>query len=124
MTMQAALPAPAVAGSTRPFAPAGAGPLVVVTVFTPKEGRLDALVETHVDGLRNRVGAIGGLRGGRLLRAADGSRAVLVSAFDSEADYRRWMASAEFAAHRERVRAHVERTEPGEFELVYQSGTI
>lgn len=123
MNPQPALPPPA-ASSTRPFAPAAAAPLMVVTVFTPKQGQLDALVETHADGLRNRVGAIAGLRGGRLLRAADGSRAVLVSAFDSEADYQRWLASPELAAHRERLRPYVERAEPGAFELVYQSGTI
>lgn len=122
MSMQAALPAPAAAGSTRPFGPAAAG--VVVTVFTPKEGQIDALVETHVDGLRNRVGPIGGLRGGKLLRAADGSRAVLVSAFESLADYRQWVGSAEFAAQRERVRPFVEKAEPGVFEVAYESGVI
>lgn len=123
MTMQA-LPAPAAAGSTRPFAPAAAGPLVVVTILTPKAGQLDSLVATHADGLRNRMGAIGGLRGGRLLRAADGSRAVLVSAFESEADYQRFRASPELAAQRERVRPFVEQAETGAFEVVYESGVI
>jgi heme-degrading monooxygenase HmoA len=99
-------------------------PLVVINVFTPKPGQLDAFVEAQAGGLRRMAGHIPGLRGGRLYRAADGSRAILVSVFESEAQLSQWLGSPDFAAHRERITPLIEKSEAGRYELVYESGSI
>lgn len=99
-------------------------PLVVVNVFTPKPGRMDAFVEAQAGGLRRLAGRIPGLRGGRLYRAADGSRAILLSVFESEAQLSQWIGSGEFAAHRERILPFIDKSEAGRYELVYESGSV
>jgi hypothetical protein len=49
---------------------------------------------------------------------------VLVSAFETPEDCRRWQESELLAAHRERIRPLMERVEPGMFEPVYAAGTV
>jgi heme-degrading monooxygenase HmoA len=98
--------------------------VVVVNVFTPKPGKLGEFIESQGGFLRRMAGSIPGLRGGRLYRAADGSRALLFSVFESEAKLSQWMTSAEFAGHRERIAPLLEKSEPGRFELVYEAGSV
>ena len=98
--------------------------LVVVNVFTPKPGMLDDFIAAQSAGLRRLSGRIPGLRGGRFYRADDGSRAVLVSAFDSETQYGAWTASAEFAEHRARLVPFIERAEAVRYGQVYSAGKL
>jgi len=98
--------------------------LIVVNVFTPKSGKLEDFLAAQNAGLSRLRGKIPGLRGGRLYRAEDGSRALLVSAFDTQAQLERWLASAEFAEHRANVTPFVERTEATRFRLVYEAGSL
>ena len=99
-------------------------PLVVVNVFTPKPGKLEDFLAAQSAGLGRLRGKIPGLRGGRLYRAEDGSRALLVSAFDSQAQLEQWLASAEFAAHRANLVPFVERSEATRYALVYEAGNL
>ena len=99
-------------------------PLVAINVFTPKPGQLDAFIEAQAGGLRRMAGRIPGLRGGRLYRAADGSRAILLSVFESQAAFNQWIGSPEFAEHRDRITPFIEKAEPGRYELVYESGSV
>jgi heme-degrading monooxygenase HmoA len=101
-----------------------AAPWIAINVFTPKPGQMDAFIEAQLGGLRRFGGRIPGLRGGRLYRAADGSRATLVSVFEDEAAFRQWIGSAEFAEHRDRIAPLLEKSEPARYELVYESGSI
>lgn len=99
-------------------------PVVAINLFTPKPGQFDAFVEAQAGFLRRMAGRIPGLRGGRLYRAADGSRAVLLSVFESQDHFDQWVGSAEFAEHRGRIMPFIDKAEPGRYELVYESGSV
>jgi heme-degrading monooxygenase HmoA len=99
-------------------------PLVVVNVFTPKPGKLEDFIAAQAAGLTRLRGRIPGLRGGRLYRAEDGSRALLVSAFDSQAKLDEWLASAAFAEHRANLTPFVERSEAMRYRMVYEAGSL
>jgi heme-degrading monooxygenase HmoA len=95
---------------------------VLMNVFTPKPGKMDAFLQMQIDALPNFTHGVQGWRGGRLYRAEDASRAVMVSIFDSADDFLRFADSADFAAHRTKMMALLDGTDPGGYELVYEAG--
>ena len=98
--------------------------VTVLNIFTPKPGWLDAFVEVQRTSLPSLARNIQGLRGSRLLRAVDGTTAAMISVFDSPEDLKRWMASATFAAHREKLSTMINRAAPGIYEVIYEAGSI
>ncbi len=79
------------------------GAVVLVNVFTPKAGQLDAFVAAQTAEYERLKGQVDGALGNRLVRALDGSKAVNVAYFESEAKY---------GAIRQFVRVAVMHTEP------------
>ena len=104
----------------------GTGPVVLINVFTPRPGKLDAFVETQAAELHRLTSeqAVKGWRGSRLHRALDGKTAVMVTVFDTIGDHKRWVASPAFAEHLDRTRPLIERAEPGYYQLVAEAGRI
>jgi heme-degrading monooxygenase HmoA len=101
----------------------GTGPVVLINVFTPKPGKLDAFVETQKAELQRLAEqrAVKGWRSSRLHRALDGKTAVMVTVFDTIGDHKRWVATAAFAEHLDRIRPLIERAEPGYYELAAEA---
>jgi len=102
----------------------GHGPVAVLNVFTLKPGSLDAFVEVQRAALPGLGRQIPGFRGSRLYRALDGSTAAMVSVFDTLEHFKRWTTSEPFVAHRDKIAPLFERTAPGIYEVVYESGSI
>ena len=94
-------------------------PLFNINIFTPKPGRLDDFLAAQLDGLP-RLGDIRGLTQSRTFRAEDGSRAILVSGFDSLEAFRDFQNGAAFQAERARLTPLLERAEPGFYRLVQE----
>jgi heme-degrading monooxygenase HmoA len=102
----------------------GSGPIAVLNVFTIKEGWLDAFVEVQRTALPSLGRQIPGFRGSRLYRALDGTNAAMISVFDSNEHFKSWTTSEAFTAHRDKISTMMERTAPGIYEVVYESGSI
>jgi heme-degrading monooxygenase HmoA len=100
------------------------GSLVVINVFTPKADAMDAFLAMQIEALPRLRTMTTGARGSRLYLAEDRSRAVMVSAFDSAEDFKRFSESEPFAAHRSKILPHLESSQPGRFELVYEAGDL
>jgi heme-degrading monooxygenase HmoA len=94
-------------------------PLFHINIFTPKAGRLDDFIAVQMDGV-GRLGGIRGLNTSRLFRAEDGSRAILVSGFDSVEAQREFQASAAFQAERDKLLPLLEGTQPAFFRLIHE----
>ena len=99
-------------------------PTAVINVFTLKPGRQDEFFAVQEAAAREFAGSIPGLRGGRMHRSLDGKTAALISLFDSQEDLQRWLDSARFAAHREKILGLVERADAGRYEMVYETGSL
>jgi heme-degrading monooxygenase HmoA len=100
------------------------GPVVVVNVFTPKPDALDDFLAVQIAALPGLRAGATGARGSRLLRADDGSKAVMVSVFDTAEDFKRFNESAPLAAHRAKMQQFLDRADAGHYQLVYQSGDV
>jgi heme-degrading monooxygenase HmoA len=103
--------------------PAGAA-LIVVNRFVIRPGCLDEFIRIQQQVLPQIASGLQGWRGTRLYRGIDAESAVLLSAFDSEADYARLRDSVAFAAHRERLMPLIERAEPGLYLPALASGML
>ncbi|HZP93852.1 MAG TPA: antibiotic biosynthesis monooxygenase family protein [Burkholderiales bacterium] len=99
-------------------------PIVVVNTFTPKPGALEEFIALQTAALPGLSADLPGFRGSRLYRADDGGKAVLVSVFETAEDFRRFMESDAFRAHRERILPLLDRADPGRYETVYEAGRI
>lgn len=99
------------------------GPVVVINVFTPKPGQMDAFVAAQSEALQTTLrGRIPGWRGTRMYCALDDSTAALVSTFASVEEYRAWMSSDLFDQHRKKVAPLIERAGPQLYRLVHAAG--
>jgi heme-degrading monooxygenase HmoA len=97
---------------------------VSINVFTPKAGKLDEFLNIQVDGLPILRKGFPASRGGRLYRSEDGSKAVLLSVFDSAEAAHQFSTSDAFVAHRAKLSPLLERSEPTRYELVYEAGDV
>lgn len=97
------------------------GPVVLINIFTPKNGDLDAFVTAQLGEYERQRGIASGWIGNSLCRAVDGTTAVNIAVFQSLADYRAWRESPDFAEHLEIIRPFVEASRPGMYFPVYGS---
>jgi heme-degrading monooxygenase HmoA len=78
-------------------------PYVLINSFTAKPGKLDELIAVH-EAARDRFSdRIPGFHGSRIYRDTDGPSALLISVFETEEYYERWLATDLFAEHREQI---------------------
>jgi heme-degrading monooxygenase HmoA len=108
--------------ATAPHAQTRDGAVTVIHVLTPTPGKLDELVALQTELLPGFRGKVPGLRRGHFYKGADRNTAVLVSVFDTREAFDEFRRSALFAAHRDRISPLLERTDPGFYELVYETG--
>lgn len=99
-----------------------AGPVMLVNIFTPKQGRTDEFIAAQTAEYRRLE--IDGWIGNRLGRAVDGSKLVNVAIFENLQKYNVWRESDAFAAHVDRISPFVERSAPGMYEILYSAGQI
>jgi heme-degrading monooxygenase HmoA len=97
---------------------------VLITVFTPKPGRLDEFLELHATALPLLHQGTQRPRGGRLYRAEDGSKALQLSVFDTADDFYRFVKSEALIAHRRKLSALLHGNEPTRYELIYEAGDV
>ncbi len=101
------------------------GLVMLVNLFTPKEGQEQAFIDAQTAEYVRLKGKVAGWIGNRLGRAVDGSgQLVNVAMFDSMANYNGWRESALFAEHLEIIRPFVEKSAPGMYELLYSAGDL
>jgi hypothetical protein len=96
--------------------------LVLVNIFTPKPGKLEEFLALQTAGLPVLREGVPRARGTRLYRAEDGSKAMLLSVFDTADDYRRITESAAFLTHRQQLIGLLAGSEPTRYELIYEAG--
>ena len=97
------------------------GPVVLINIFTPKNGDLNAFVTAQLAEYKRQRGVASGWVGNSLCRAVDGTTAVNVAVFSSLGKYRAWRESTDFAEHLEIIRPYVETSQPGMYFPVYGS---
>jgi len=100
------------------------GQVMLVNLFTPKDGMTEAFVAAQTAEYLRLMGKVTGWIGNRLGRAVDGSQVVNVAVFDSMANYNAWRDSQLFADHVEIIRPFVAQSAPGMYEILYSAGEI
>ncbi len=100
------------------------GEVVLVNVFTPKPGQMDAFVAAQTGEYKRLLGKVAGWKGNRLHRSLDGKLAVNYAVFESLETYKAWRESELFREHGEIIKPFVEKSEPGIYEVLYQAGEI
>jgi heme-degrading monooxygenase HmoA len=100
------------------------GAVMLVNVFTPKEGKAEAFVEAQTAEYRRLRGQIAGWVGNRLGRSVDGTKFVNVAVFESLSTYNAWRGSPEFATHLDVIRPFIAEAAPGMYEIIYSAGDI
>lgn len=102
-----------------------AGQVLLVNLFTPKPGMVDAFIAAQTGEYVRLKGQVKGWIGNRLGRAVDGSgQLVNVALFDSMENYNAWRESKLFADHLDIIRPFVEESAPGMYELLYSAGDM
>lgn len=102
-----------------------AGQVLLVNLFTPKPGMVDAFIAAQTGEYVRLKGQVEGWIGNRLGRAVDGSgQLVNVALFDSLENYNAWRESKLFAYHLDIIRPYVEKAAPGMYELLYSAGDL
>jgi heme-degrading monooxygenase HmoA len=101
------------------------GVVMLVNLFTPKDGMEQAFIDAQTAEYVRLKGKVEGWIGNRLGRAVDGNgQHVNVAMFDSMTNYNAWRDSALFAEHLEIIRPFVEKSAPGMYELLYSAGDL
>lgn len=102
-----------------------AGQVLLVNLFTPKDGMEQAFIDAQTGEYVRLKGLVKGWIGNRLGRAVDGSgQLVNVALFDSMESYNAWRESKLFADHLDIIRPYVEKSAPGMYELLYSAGEL
>lgn len=102
-----------------------AGQVLLVNLFTPKEGMVDDFIAAQTGEYVRLRGQVKGWQGNRLGRTVDGSgQLVNIALFDTLENYNAWRSSQLFADHLEVIRPFVEKSAPGMYELLYSAGDL
>lgn len=97
--------------------------LVLLNVFRPKPGMMEAFIEGQLGGLP-RFGHVAGLVRSHLYRAHDDRDAILVSEWESEAAQRVFAETPAFHEHRARLQPLLDGASPGLYTLVYERNAV
>lgn len=99
-------------------------PYTLINQFTIRPGQLPEFLRVQREGLEAMRGQVPGLLGGRLYGNAERGSALMVSVFESEAAFQRFLASPIFTTHRSRLAPLLEKTDPSAYQLAYANGVI
>lgn len=97
------------------------GQVILVNKFTPKPGKLDEFVSTQIGEYKSLTGKVKGFISNQLLKSVDGKFAVNVAIFEDLETYNSWRTSKLFADHLDVIKHLIEKSEPGMYEVVYDS---
>ena len=101
--------------------------MTTITVINPlavKPGRIDEFIALQRDFANAMSGRQVGPLGGRMYRNQDGSKALLISQFESRDAQSATTRSPEFQAHLARLREMVDASSPECFEVAYTYGAF
>lgn len=105
-------------------APEAAGPAMSISIIRIKPGLFDAFMALQTAHLERIRGAVPGVRGGRLFKAAARDAVVFVSAFESAEAAARFRQDPRFQEHLARVGGMIESNEALPVTLAYEIGVI
>lgn len=101
------------------------GKVMLVNLFTPKNGQVQAFIDAQTAEYVRLRGQISGWIGNRLGRTVDETGQIVnVAVFDSIDSYNAWRNSDLFAEHVDIIRPFVENSAPGMYEILYSAGEI
>ncbi|WP_234680661.1 antibiotic biosynthesis monooxygenase family protein [Bradyrhizobium monzae] len=98
--------------------------MTTINTLLVKPGRIEEFVaaqRSFAEAMANRPN---GLIGGRMYRSIDGSKAVLISQFQSTDEQAAVFQSPEFAAHLAKLRDMVEASSPDAYQEAYTYGAF
>lgn len=101
-----------------------ARPAMSISIIRIKPGFFDAFMALQTAHLERIRGAVPGVRGGRLFKAAEQDTVVFVSAFETAEAAARFRQDPRFQDHLARVGTMIESNEPLSVELAYELGVI
>lgn len=94
--------------------------VATIGTFGIKSGRMDEFISLQREFVMSRC--LAGLVGGRMYRNREGTKAVLVSQFESVEAQEAIMGSAELRSHIEKLREMVDSSSPDIYEEAYTYG--
>jgi heme-degrading monooxygenase HmoA len=98
--------------------------VTLINTLAVKPGRIDEFISVQEQFATAMADRQPGLVGGRMYRNLEGSRAVLVSQFESSAAQLATTGSAEFKAHLAKIREMVDSSNPDSYEVAYTYGAF
>ncbi len=98
------------------------GQVMLVNLFTPKEGMLDQFITAQTGEYARLKDLVKGWVGNKLGRAVDGNQLVNVAVFDNLENYTAWRQSQLFAGHLEVIKPFVANSAPGMYQVIYSAG--
>lgn len=100
------------------------GPVVLINIFTPKNGDLQTFVDAQIGEYKRQRGLAAGWIGNTLCRTIDGTKAVNLAVFESREKYLEWRNSDHFADHLDVIRPLIEKSEPHIVQAVYGDSAL
>jgi len=98
--------------------------VTLINTLAVKPGRIDEFISVQEQFATAMSDHQPGLVGGRMYRNLEGSRAVLVSQFESTEAQLATTGNAEFKAHLAKIREMVDSSNPDSYEVAYTYGTF
>lgn len=98
--------------------------VTLINTLAVKPGRIDEFISVQEQFATAMADHQPGLVGGRMYRNLEGSRAVLVSQFESSVAQLATTGSAEFKAHLAKIREMVDSSNPDSYEVAYTYGAF
>jgi heme-degrading monooxygenase HmoA len=95
-----------------------------LNIVTAKSGKLDEFISIQVAEQQVLRGSVAGVRGNRIYRSLDESKALMLASFDTPEDHKRWIQSNGFAEHVQKLLPLIERADRGYYNIVYEAGEI
>ncbi len=100
------------------------GSVIWLNIVTTKSGKLDEFLRIQVAEQAVSRGSVAGVRGNRIYRSLDESKALMLASFDTPNDHKRWIQSDGFAKHVHKLLPLIERGDRGYYKTVYEFDEI
>ncbi|MFM2411011.1 MAG: hypothetical protein RL481_1839 [Pseudomonadota bacterium] len=95
------------------------GPVVLVNVFTPANGDVQAFIDVQISEYKNLRGKVAGWIGNTFCRSIDGAKAINIAVFENREKYHEWRYSEYFREHIEVIKPLIEKAEPYIVQPIY-----
>jgi heme-degrading monooxygenase HmoA len=95
------------------------GPVVLVNIFTPANGDLQAFIDVQINEYKALKGHVAGWIGNTLCRSIDGAKAINIAVFENREKYHEWRYSDRFREHMEVIKPLIVKAEPYIVQTLY-----